>query len=334
MKKENNPKNESNKEAGIGDLLRTEREKRGLSIGQLANITRLREHFIEALENEEWERLPARVFVKGFIRSYALAIGYDSKEALRLFEKNAPLVEEDKPKPLINAKKNKSRIKYLSIPLVVIIAITLYFVAGWDKKTVEEPEIAPAYMGDEPKTPETTQPAKELEPIQQKTAIDQEVDEKPVKTEEVLSKEPIKEDTVDIPQKEIETENIKEIIKDEEPPEETTEEHESQTEVIEEEYYQTDSEIVDSKYVLTANVSTLTYVRIYVDDDPPQEYMFRPGRTPDWKGNEGFYIVVGNAAGIEFNFNGTIIKALGKEGKVKTVRLPDDFKSEWEEESD
>ena len=95
-----------------------------------------------------------------------------------------------------------------------------------------------------------------------------------------------------------------------------------------------EEEIQDSKYVLRANVYNLTYVKIYVDDNPPQEYMFRPGRTPDWKGNRGFYIIVGNAAGIELNFNGKIIDDLGKEGKVKTVRLPEDFKSECEEESE
>ncbi|MBW2206511.1 MAG: helix-turn-helix domain-containing protein, partial [Deltaproteobacteria bacterium] len=43
---------------GVGALLRTEREKQGLTREDIADATKLRRHFIEALEAEEWEELP------------------------------------------------------------------------------------------------------------------------------------------------------------------------------------------------------------------------------------------------------------------------------------
>ena len=43
--------------SGVGALLRDEREKRGLTIERVADATKLRGHFIEALEREEWEAL-------------------------------------------------------------------------------------------------------------------------------------------------------------------------------------------------------------------------------------------------------------------------------------
>ena len=70
--------------SGLGALLKAEREKRGLSHDQVVEITRLRRHFIEALENEDWNNLPSSVFVRGFIRSYARTLNLDEKKVFDL----------------------------------------------------------------------------------------------------------------------------------------------------------------------------------------------------------------------------------------------------------
>lgn len=57
--------------AGIGEALRSTRERRGLSIDQVAQDTRISSRFLEALEAEQFDELPAPVYVRGFLRSYA-----------------------------------------------------------------------------------------------------------------------------------------------------------------------------------------------------------------------------------------------------------------------
>lgn len=57
--------------AGIGESLRSTRERRGLSIDQVALDTRISPRFLEALEAEQFAELPAPVYVRGFLRSYA-----------------------------------------------------------------------------------------------------------------------------------------------------------------------------------------------------------------------------------------------------------------------
>jgi cytoskeleton protein RodZ len=57
--------------AGIGEALRSTRERRGLSIDQVAQDTRISPRFLEALEAEQFNELPAPVYVRGFLRSYA-----------------------------------------------------------------------------------------------------------------------------------------------------------------------------------------------------------------------------------------------------------------------
>ena len=84
--------------------------------------------------------------------------------------------------------------------------------------------------------------------------------------------------------------------------------------------------------VLTGIVNMRTYVKIYVDDKLPKEYIFQPGSRPQWSAREGLDVVVGNAAGIEFDFNGKIVRDLGGLGKVVRVSFPENFKSSIYEE--
>jgi hypothetical protein len=68
-------------------------------------------------------------------------------------------------------------------------------------------------------------------------------------------------------------------------------------------------------------------MRIYIDDQEPKEYIFEPGSMPQWKAREGFDILIGNAAGIEFDFKGENISGLGILGQVVRLRLPENFEA-------
>jgi hypothetical protein len=56
---------------GIGMTLRSARIQRGVTIEQVAQDTRISARFLEALEDEAFDELPAPVYVRGFLRSYA-----------------------------------------------------------------------------------------------------------------------------------------------------------------------------------------------------------------------------------------------------------------------
>jgi len=61
----------------FGEHLRRERELRGVSLEEIATATRINTRFLEALENEQWDRLPGGAFDRGFIRSIARFLGLD-----------------------------------------------------------------------------------------------------------------------------------------------------------------------------------------------------------------------------------------------------------------
>lgn len=61
----------------FGEHLKREREMRGVSLEEIAAATRISTRFLEAIEKEQWDRLPGGVFNRGFIRSIARFLGLD-----------------------------------------------------------------------------------------------------------------------------------------------------------------------------------------------------------------------------------------------------------------
>lgn len=70
----------------FGRRLRVHREETDLSLYEIADRTRVPLDFLEAIEKGERGRLPAEVFVKGFLRSYAREIGLNPEEVLEEYK--------------------------------------------------------------------------------------------------------------------------------------------------------------------------------------------------------------------------------------------------------
>lgn len=63
---------------GIGERLRNAREAKGLSLRAVADLTRIRSVYLQALEDEQFSQLPGAVYARGFLRTYADALGLDA----------------------------------------------------------------------------------------------------------------------------------------------------------------------------------------------------------------------------------------------------------------
>ena len=69
----------------VGARLREAREKRGVSLAQIANATRISVMSLEALERSDLSRLPGGIFTRSFIRAYAEEVGLDPDQTIRDF---------------------------------------------------------------------------------------------------------------------------------------------------------------------------------------------------------------------------------------------------------
>ena len=66
----------------FGEKLKREREMREVTWEEITSATRIGPRFLEALENEDWEKLPGGVFNRGFVRSIARYLGLDEEALL------------------------------------------------------------------------------------------------------------------------------------------------------------------------------------------------------------------------------------------------------------
>ena len=292
---EQNDTVEPDRVSGLGALLKEGREKEGLSYEEMAQMTKLRPHTLKALEDEEWHLLPPSVFVKGFIQSCAKALGMEESRLLNLYHRACPQVDAPPSELIFPPKRSKKGTIFILTVLFGAIAVSVYL-----------------WMGI---------PSLELTAIQAEKALPSKILQgSEEKTESVLDR------IESIPERTRAQRDSPEPIRVEKEADEYAADKVSLSASATESL--TDNEWL----VLTGRVRLETYVKIYVDDRAPKEYMFKPGGNPQWNAKEGFYVIVGNAAGIEFDLNGKEYRDLGKDGDVVRLRIPEDFERQILEE--
>jgi cytoskeletal protein RodZ len=118
----------------IGGSLREARLKRELTPADVQKAIRIRDRYLQALEEERWELLPGDAYVKGFLRTYADYLGLDGN--LYVEEYNSRFAHPEEPL-LVPERFARTRTSFAGVgflrPLVavgVIVAIVAA-VAAW-----------------------------------------------------------------------------------------------------------------------------------------------------------------------------------------------------------
>ncbi|HXT76626.1 MAG TPA: RodZ domain-containing protein [Candidatus Eisenbacteria bacterium] len=118
----------------FGELLKRERELREITLNELTVATRVAPKFLEALENEDWAKLPGGVFNRGFVRAIARYLGLSEEHILAEYdlahaEHAAPLPPAT-PNPIPSPSKWIVAAGLLAL-LVVIAALVSGGIYGW-----------------------------------------------------------------------------------------------------------------------------------------------------------------------------------------------------------
>jgi cytoskeletal protein RodZ len=80
----------------LGELLKNERIRQGLEIKDIENAISVRELYLRAIEDGNHKIVPGEVYLKGFIRNYAIQLGLDPQEALKVYQQDKEPEEEPK----------------------------------------------------------------------------------------------------------------------------------------------------------------------------------------------------------------------------------------------
>lgn len=118
--------------ASIGEKLRLEREAHGIALRDISEQTRISMRYLEAIETDDYRRLPGGIFNRSFIRAYAKFIGFNEQEAIeeytRTLREHGEPEEDDSPKPfttLVYTDDGGSRSPLMTLLLAIIILAVL-----------------------------------------------------------------------------------------------------------------------------------------------------------------------------------------------------------------
>jgi cytoskeleton protein RodZ len=154
----------------IGGSLREARLKRNLTPADVQKAIRIRDRYLQALENERWELLPGDAYVKGFLRTYADYLGLDG--SLYVEEYNSRFAQPDEPQ-LVPQRFARTDGPFAGVgflrPLVVIAAIVVIVaaVAAWQlRASPDDKQTAPPTTSARTTTPShrTTTQKKQAQP--------------------------------------------------------------------------------------------------------------------------------------------------------------------------
>lgn len=97
---------------GIGEILRTTREKQGLTLQDVALRTYIAESYLEALEKEDFSAIPGMVYAKGFLRNYGDFLGLSG---VGLVDRWSDAYDDEK-RPVLQAANKIVERHYLESP--------------------------------------------------------------------------------------------------------------------------------------------------------------------------------------------------------------------------
>lgn len=115
----------------IGAVLRQAREMQSVSLEDVSALLKIREDHLQALENNDFDRLPGHVYAIGFIRTYATHLGLNAGELISLFK------EATMSLPVEEASYNEASNEPISLGLklglgvfAVFLVYLMWLIAG------------------------------------------------------------------------------------------------------------------------------------------------------------------------------------------------------------
>lgn len=127
----------------IGNSLREARIRKGLSVKDVEDVTKIRSKYLEALEEDDFEVLPGPTFVKGFLRTYALFLKLDADAVVDEYRSSyEPRIEEtpvlsvdssrrSRSRPSAERKKQRPRRNQRGYALVGVVAVVVVVLLAW-----------------------------------------------------------------------------------------------------------------------------------------------------------------------------------------------------------
>jgi cytoskeletal protein RodZ len=140
--------------SGFGRTLRDARERRGISLRDISNTTKIAMGALEALERNDLARLPGGIFSRGIVRSYAIEVGLDPDTAIQDFiaqfppdsktaRHPAPTAPEDHEAIESDRRTATTFVRLIALSIPIAVALVYFGTAGRRVSTPSEVGLPP-----------------------------------------------------------------------------------------------------------------------------------------------------------------------------------------------
>jgi len=266
----------------LGSYLKNLRESKRISLREVAKITRVREHILKAIEEDQHHLLPPATYVKGFLLAYAKYLRLDPNDILLRYErvlKGEPVApappQSPKPRQKVSPTQPEKKIfwntrqTWVVAGVIIASLIIFYFFSPYPSKPPVEPIPEKPVSEEKPPLTSSPPPVTTAAPVQKEKPV---VGAKPppapslpvAATTSVLEKKPVS---------------------------------------------------------LKLKAVEEAWVSLQVDDESKKEMTFKPGEGISVQASNRVRMILGNAGGTELILNGKALEKFGKSGEVVTLTL-------------
>ncbi|MBI2022409.1 helix-turn-helix domain-containing protein [Candidatus Daviesbacteria bacterium] len=119
----------------VGQILKDSREAKHYKLEDIEKHTKIRIELLEALESDNYSKLPPSTFIQGFIKNYGKFLGLDIEKLLAVFrrdyesKKHPPIILESFKNPISTRKFNITPQRALGV--VISLVVLGFFVYLW-----------------------------------------------------------------------------------------------------------------------------------------------------------------------------------------------------------
>ncbi|MFH1080911.1 MAG: RodZ domain-containing protein [Pseudomonadota bacterium] len=283
--------------------LKALREAKGLSLRDIFERTRISVVNLEAIETGQFHLLPAPVYARPFIRSYALVIGAESEILLEAYEKHLQsLNDRIRQEQEAGGTQRKTEGRYKRAILLLSAAtaaiIVIFILVRYN------------------------QPGPEAIPVQPASPVQQAPDAKPAETSPPIAQPRPPPETSPGQEKTVQADNVPKVTQSLEP-------LQARAPVIPADGIPAKSvppEIpkpaTEQKYHVFMEARESVWLRIREDGNRSEQMILEAGETLERFAAESFTIDIGNAGGLDIMFQGKAVGNIGKRGQVVHLRFP------------
>jgi len=148
----------------IGSSLREARLRQGIGFPEAEQGTKVRSKYLRALEEEQFDVLPAETYVRGFLRAYAEFLGLDGQLYVDEYNSRYTLGDEDSPaEPGRRRSRSTARPRIQSrvvvFTVLAIAAVTALVIVAWKGGAAKKPQLQPTVPAVTRRKPKATVPS-------------------------------------------------------------------------------------------------------------------------------------------------------------------------------